>query len=130
LTAWLFQVARNCCIDEMRRKRAICFSELEADSWRVADDEESSLLAMLPDPFPLPDEEIEQRDVQRLLCEAIRALPPKFRAVVSLRYQLDMSYAEIGGRLHIPPATAKTYFQRAKPLLRALLRGQGISAVA
>lgn len=85
---------------------------------------------MLPDLCPLPDEETEQHDLQRRLCAAISALPPKFRAVVSLRYKADMSYAEIGARLHIPPATAKTYFQRAKPLLRTLLIRQGISAVA
>ncbi len=130
LTAWLFQVARNYCIDETRRKRAICFSELEGDGWRRTEDDELSTLALLPDLCPLPDEETEQHDLQQRLCAAIRALPPKFRAVVSLRYSADMSYAEIGARLHIPPATAKTYFQRAKPLLRALLIGQGISAVA
>jgi len=130
LTAWLFQVARNYCIDETRRKRAICFSELEADGWRRTEDDELSALALLPDLCPLPDEETEQHDLQRQLCAAISALPPKFRAVVSLRYGADLSYAEIGARLHIPPATAKTYFQRAKPLLRTLLIGQGISAVA
>lgn len=130
LTAWLFQVARNYCIDETRRKRAICFSELEAENWRRADDEETSLLSLLPDLHPLPDEETEQHDLQRQLCLAINALPPKFRAVVSLRYLAEMSYAEIGARLRIPPATAKTYFQRAKPLLRALLIRQGIGAVA
>jgi RNA polymerase sigma factor (sigma-70 family) len=130
LTAWLFQVARNYCIDETRRKRAICFSELEADGWHRTDDEEPSLLSLLPDTFPLPDEETERHDLQRQLCAAISALPPKFRAVVSLRYAAEMSYAEIGARLHIPPATAKTYFQRAKPLLRALLMRQGVGAVA
>src|SRR6266851_10311740 len=30
LKAWLFQVARNRCLDELRRKHAIHFSELEA----------------------------------------------------------------------------------------------------
>lgn len=130
LTAWLFHVARNYCIDERRRKRAICFSELEGDGWRRVDEEEASLLSLLPDLCPSPDEETEQHDLQRCLREAINGLPPKFRAVVSLRYTAEMSYAEIGARLHIPPATAKTYFQRAKPLLRRLLMGQGISAVA
>ncbi len=129
LTAWLFQVARNRCVDEMRRKRAICFSELESDT-RRADDEEPLPLSLLPDRCPPPDEEAEQRDLQCCLRAAINALPPKFRAVVSLRYTTEMSYAEIGARLHIPPATAKTYFQRAKPLLRRLLIGQGISGVA
>jgi RNA polymerase sigma-70 factor (ECF subfamily) len=131
LTPWLFQVARNYCIDELRRKRAICFSDLEGEGWHgAAEEEESSLLSLLPDLCPLPDEETEQHELQQRLCEAIRALPPKFRAVVSLRYAAEMSYAEIGARLHIPPATAKTYFQRAKPMLRALLMRQGIGAVA
>ncbi|HEU5374366.1 MAG TPA: sigma-70 family RNA polymerase sigma factor [Ktedonobacteraceae bacterium] len=130
LTAWLFQVARNCCIDELRRKRAICFSELEADGWRRADDEGSSLLSLLPHRGPQPDEEVEQRDLQRRLRAAISALPPHFRAVVSLRYSADLSYAEIGAQLHIPAARAKSYFFRAKPLLRTLLIKQDISAVA
>lgn len=129
LTAWLFQVARHCCIDELRRKRALCFSELEAEGWRRADAEGPSLLSLLPHRGPLLDEEVEQRDLQRRLCVAISALPPKFRAVVSLRYSAEMSYAEIGARLHIPPARAKSYFFRAKPLLRTLLIRQGISAV-
>ena len=52
LKAWLFQVARNRCLDELRRKRAIHFSELEA----VNDDEELSALAAIPDTSPLPEE--------------------------------------------------------------------------
>src|SRR5260370_12767267 len=31
LKAWLFQVARNRCVDELRLKRAIHFSDLERD---------------------------------------------------------------------------------------------------
>jgi RNA polymerase sigma-70 factor (ECF subfamily) len=83
---------------------------------------------MLPDPGPLPDEVTEQGELRRQVREAISELPPKFRAVVSLRYAANLSYAEIGARLHIPPATAKTYFQRAKPLLRRLLIRQGVVA--
>jgi RNA polymerase sigma-70 factor (ECF subfamily) len=128
LTPWLFHVARNMCIDEARRKRAIHFSELEGEGWRRSDEEDVSLLQMLPDPCPLPDEVTEQGELRRQVREAISALPPKFRAVVSLRYAADLSYAEIGARLHIPPATAKTYFQRAKPLLRKLLIRQGVVA--
>lgn len=128
LTPWLFHVARNYCIDESRRKRVIHFSELEGDGWRRSDEEDGSLLQMLPDPCPLPDEVTERGELQRQVREAISALPPKFRAVVSLRYAAELSYAEIGARLHIPPATAKTYFQRAKPLLRRLLIRQGVVA--
>ena len=118
LKAWLFQVARNRCLDELRRKRAIHFSELE----QGADEDEQSLLDAMQDRSPLPDEVVERRDVQEILLTAIRALPPKFRAVVLLRYASQLSYAEIGRVLHMPEATAKTYFQRAKPLLKGRTR--------
>ena len=117
LKAWLFQVARNRCLDELRRKHAIHFSELEPAS----DDDELSPLATLPDTAPLPEELAERRDLQLCLQKAIQTLPPKFRSVVLLRYAGQLSFSEIGQALKMPEATAKTYFQRAKPLLRAAL---------
>ncbi len=83
-----------------------------------------SPLAAMPDTDPLPEELAERRDLQACLQQAIGALPPKFRAVVLLRYAAQLSYAEISQVLQMPEATAKTYFQRAKPLLRATLTGQ------
>lgn len=121
LKAWLFQVARNRCLDELRRKRAIHFSDLEA----VNEEEELSPLAILPDTHPLPDEIAEQHDLQQRLRQAIDSLPPKFRSVVLLRYAGQLSFSEIGKTLHMPEATAKTYFQRSRPLLRTALAAQG-----
>ena len=120
LKAWLYQVARNRCLDELRRKRAMHFSELEKE----IDEEEQSLVEIMQDRSPLPEEVVERRDVQDILLKAIRALPPKFRAVVLLRYAAQLSYAEIGRVLNMPEATAKTYFQRVKPLLRNVLAAQ------
>jgi RNA polymerase sigma factor (sigma-70 family) len=120
LKAWLFQVARNRCLDELRRKHAIHFSELEI----VNDDDELSPLAAIPDTGPLPEELAERSDLQQRLQEAIEALPIKFRSVVLLRYAGQLSFSEIGQTLNMPEATAKTYFQRAKPLLRAALMKQ------
>ena len=117
LKAWLFQVARNRCLDELRRKRSIHFSELEASN----DDDDLSPLAIMPDTRPLPDEIAERHDLQQVLRKAIDGLPPKFRSVVLLRYAGQLSFSEIGKALNMPEATAKTYFQRARPLLRAAL---------
>jgi RNA polymerase sigma factor (sigma-70 family) len=117
LKSWLFLVARNRCRDEVRRKRAVHFSEL---GW-VNDDDEVSPLTTLLDPDPLPEEWVERRDLQACLQQAMLALPPTFRAVVLLRYAAQFSFAEISQVLQTPEATAKTYFQRAKPLLRATL---------
>lgn len=120
LKAWLFQVARNRCLDELRRKRAIHFSELEASN----EDDDLSPLAIMPDSSPLPDEIAEHHDLQSSLRYAIQNLPPKFRSVVLLRYAGQLSFSEIGHTLNMPEATAKTYFQRARPLLRAALAAQ------
>jgi RNA polymerase sigma factor (sigma-70 family) len=120
LKAWLFQVARNRCLDELRRKHAVNFSELEA----VNDDDEMSVLAAIPDSSPLPEELAERNDLQRQLQKAIATLPVKFRSVVVLRYASQLSFSEIGQALNMPEATAKTYFQRAKPLLRNALSQQ------
>lgn len=120
--SWLFQVARNCCVDELRRRRryAIQFSQLETEN----SENEFSFLNEVPDPGLLPEDVAERHDLQQVLNKAIQSLPPKFRAVVLLRYISQLSFSEIGRTLHMPEATAKTYFHRAKVLLRKILSGE------
>jgi RNA polymerase sigma factor (sigma-70 family) len=120
LGPWLARVARNCCLDVLRSRRLILFSELEWQS-----EEELSPLASLIDPSPSPEETVEQLEVQHMLQEAINELPPRLRPVILLRYTAQLSFAEIGRRLKMPANTAKTYFHRARPLLRATLTAQG-----
>ena len=115
LRPWLFQVARNKAIDLIRRRRSVALSTLERDdqgypSIEVADDE------------PLPDELYDHAELQQLLQEAILTLPLRTREVVVMRYVGELTFAEIGQSLGIPENTAKTLFQRAKPLLRGYLR--------
>src|SRR6266852_3061141 len=49
LRNWLFQVARNRCLDELRRKRVVRFSE----SVTSKEEDESERLTFLPDPCSL-----------------------------------------------------------------------------
>jgi RNA polymerase sigma factor (sigma-70 family) len=125
---WLFQVARNCCVDELRRRRryAIQFSQLETEN----SEGELSFLNEIPDTSPLPEDLAERHDLQQVLNRAIQSLPPKFRAVVLLRYTSQLSFSEIGRTLNMPEATAKTYFHRAKVLLRKILSEQMQTAYA
>ncbi len=115
--SWLFKVARNRCLDELRRKRVVRFSEFDTYN----EEDESEMLTFVQDPCPLPEEIAEQHDEQDYLLKAIKNLPPRFRSVVFLRYTRQLTFPEIGKTLGMPEATAKTYFSRAKPLLRAAL---------
>jgi RNA polymerase sigma-70 factor (ECF subfamily) len=120
LKPWLFRVALNRCIDEIRRqgRRALPFSLVE--SYEGDQDDQTFLLEIL-DQSPSPDEMMERRELQALIHEAIASLPPKFRTVVWLRYTHHLSFAEIGEALQIPSTTAKTYYHRGKLLLRRKL---------
>jgi RNA polymerase sigma-70 factor (ECF subfamily) len=114
---WLYRIARNQCLDRLRQRRP--FASLEAE----LDADESTIFAAR-DPDPLPEELLERRDLQRLLSDTIQALPERYRSVVALRYVTDLTFAEIGQALGIPENTVKTFFQRAKLLMREHLRGR------
>jgi RNA polymerase sigma-70 factor, ECF subfamily len=121
LKPWLYMVARNRCLDLIRqqtRRRTLHFSEFEATN----DEDEAPTLLNIPDSSAMPEDVAEQHANQQRIWHAIQALPPKFRDVVSLRYVAQMSFSEISDVLGMPTATAKTYFQRAKPLLRTTLQ--------
>lgn len=118
LQPWLFQVARNQCLDEVRRKRPWSFSEV--DSARGTS--EFPELALLLDAHPSPEDLAEQHEMQVLVQQAINTLPVTYRMIVLLRYEGQLRYSEIADMLGIPEPTAKTYMHRAKPLLRKQLK--------
>jgi RNA polymerase sigma factor (sigma-70 family) len=115
IAPWLFRVARNRCIDVIRRRRTVPLG--------VSDDTGESTLILEPaDDDPLPDELAERADLQRVLSNAIAQLPPAYAEVVSLRYTGDLSFAEIGAVLDCDEGAARVRFHRAKALLRRHLR--------
>jgi RNA polymerase sigma-70 factor, ECF subfamily len=112
LAPWLFRVARNRCIDVIRRRRTVPLQPTDPslESAEPATEE------------PLPDELVERADLQRVLAEAIHQLPPAYAEVVALRYAADRSFAEIAAILDCDEGAARVRFHRAKSLLRQQLR--------
>ncbi len=120
LKGWLFQVARNRCLDELRRRSRrpeVSFSTLE----REDGEEELSPLEALPDGQPLPEEMTESSELHVSLHAAMVSLPPQLHAIVQLRCFRQLTFAEIGRTLNLPETTVKTSFYCSLPRLRRVL---------
>src|SRR5207237_8551671 len=108
-------VARNRCIDMIRRRRTVPLSVPYCSG-------NSTLVREPADEDPLPEELAERGVLQRVLSEAIAKLPPAYAEVVALRYAGDRSFAEIAVILDCDEGAARVRFHRAKALLRRHLR--------
>ncbi len=80
---WLIRVARNICIDHIRK----------AIRGRKAMQEVADQTAMVGVAAPLP--EVEREEVRQMVREAIDQLRPRYRELVLLKVQEDKSYKEI-----------------------------------
>lgn len=113
---WLYRIAANISYDYLRRQQ-----RLEA----FGPDGHLSVKANATsaDPHML----VEQREIRQTVEEVIAELPPRYRAVVVLRYFEELSYTEIAEVLDMPVGTVKTYLHRARTLLRVALRRRGMT---
>ena len=114
---WLLQITVNLCRDWARRKRPVAFSDLAGSG----DDAQETGADELADPQPLPAQVAETHERLTDLRRAVMALPPALRLLVTLRYNEELSYEQIGQLLNMPPATVGTSLLRARRRLRAAL---------
>jgi RNA polymerase sigma-70 factor (ECF subfamily) len=115
-STWLFTIARNHCIDLMR-KRSKDTHRKELYDKAAADlhNQESAN----------PQETILQNESLKHISMAVGELFEPFRSALILRYYEDMGYAEIAQILHCNEGTAKSRVARAKQMLIKLLDGTG-----
>lgn len=116
--AWLFRIARNAAIDELRRRKGIMVSldePLELD--------EGSVDRQLPDHDPDPEAELLQSEFQGRVESAVGDLSEKYREPLVLRHAAGLSYDAIADALELPLGTVKTRIHRARNQLRESLSG-------
>jgi RNA polymerase sigma-70 factor (ECF subfamily) len=112
---WIFTIAKNACLDFLKKKKTIPFSEFENEEG------ENKLIETLVDPAPLPDELFERASIGEMLSAAINQLAPKYCLVLSLRYNDHFTFREITRVLGEPLNTIKSRYRRALIKLKRLL---------
>ena len=106
LEGWLSRITTNAFLDDVRKRRRRPLEvvpDLPESLVGVDDDPDAALAAQR-----LPD------DVQ----DALRTLPPDFRAALVLCDVVGLDYAEIASALDIPPGTVRSRIHRGRALLR------------
>ncbi len=121
IRSWLYTVARNRSLDELRKrrgeKRTIHFSMLEQEET----EEKLSLIESIIDPHPLPEEIVERQDRNGPLQQALFTLLPTTRSIVMLHTVGHMSFSEIAHLLELSEYTVRSRYYRSLPKLRAVL---------
>lgn len=112
-STWLYRIVMNVCLDELRRQKGEPVSLTDED-----DDGEPAGEREVPDESDEPAETAQQRELQRLVHEALGRLPDDFRAVIVLYDLRGLSYQEIADTLSIPLGTVKSRLSRARRALK------------
>ena len=108
---WLFAIARNLAIDSLRKKQKV----VEAAS--SPDDQDEILLVTSSGPSPF-EAAARSEDATRL-AGRLQALSPLYREALLLRFQEDMSLAEIAQVLGAPVTTVTSRIYRGLAELRS-----------
>jgi RNA polymerase sigma-70 factor, ECF subfamily len=117
--AWVLRIARNHCIDLLRRRRPMLALSGERHG---EDGPEAGVAPELQDHYAVSGEQrVQEEEAQRDLDRAVAALPPRYREVISLFHIQHRSYADIAQTLGVPMGTVMTWLHRARKELKAQL---------
>jgi RNA polymerase sigma-70 factor (ECF subfamily) len=117
-STWIYRIASNLAIDELRWRRRRGISRRSSNP--PVESEESSDPVVV-DGGRKPDEQCIDNEHRRLLADAIRSLPARYRSVFVLKEVEDLPYEKIGEVLNCSVGTVKSRLHRAKNLLRKKL---------
>jgi RNA polymerase sigma-70 factor, ECF subfamily len=118
-SSWLYQIAINLCRDRMRRRKTHRLMSLE-------DLPQPEAAAPLVVSARSVAAAVEERDLARIVAEAIAALPEEQREVIVLKEYEELTFAEIAEVLGLPVSTVKTRLYRALSQLRRQLERRGV----
>lgn len=119
--SWLFKIASNAAIDQLRRKK------LPTTPIETSDTDQSSILDRIEDErSESPDTLVKRHELSSALEAAVAALRPEYRLVVLLRFREELPYKDIAEATGMPLGTVKTNLRRARREIEDRLRKDGV----
>lgn len=115
---WFYRIVVNDALKAIRTKHQMVPLEQNLDDETI-----SQLGRYLAAPGLLPEQQIEQDELCQKILEAVHSLSPEQRAVITMRYFLELSQADMSIRLNRPLSTIKWWLHDAHRRLRTLLNG-------
>lgn len=107
---WIYRIAHNVFVNELRRKSRYGFGLFDADA----------ILPILP-AAETADQDTLDSETRAELEQHLMALVPKYREVIVLHYFEDLSYQEISDVLQVPVNTIGVRMTRARAQLKNII---------
>jgi RNA polymerase sigma-70 factor (ECF subfamily) len=112
---WFFRIVVNDALKlAQKRKRNVSLEEQMAQPT-------AQIARWFTDPGLQPEQWMEQKETRQIILKAINSLPPGQRAVIVMRYFLDMSMSDMSTEMERPLSTIKWWLRDARKRLRSLI---------
>ena len=112
---WLYTVARNLTLDQLRKKRPMSLNAL-------MDKEDGSPFEPV-DIAPLAWEVVAQHEQANRIRTALLGIPIQYREAVVLRFQEELALEELATVIGVPLGTVKSRLSRGLSMLVEQLKG-------
>src|ERR1051325_1404670 len=118
-STWLFTIARNLCLNEIRRRSRHPADSLDATA---PGDDEQPLRQFEDNKTFSPPEALLQGELEQKIGEALAELPEKQRTAILLCRQDELSYEEIAAVLGCSLSATKSLIHRGRETLKEKLK--------
>jgi RNA polymerase sigma-70 factor (ECF subfamily) len=123
---WLFRVARNLLIDNVRRLSTDALVR-KVTVAKSSDGESVDILDLLPDDVVSADVRVDQQEVAEVVHELLQELPDEQRQTFTLHHFDSLTLSEVADAMETTLPTAKSRLRLAREKLRYQLTCRGFA---
>jgi len=105
---WIYQIARNACIDQLRRQKRTTEISFDSDAFNVHDE------GRISQSRSSTHSEVAGREDMHALRQAFGGLPDSQHDALVMRELEGLSYTEIASRMNVSPAAVESMLFRAR----------------